>query len=319
MTIRTVKTDEFTIKSGHLDVGDSHNVWYEQWGNPKAKIPTLLFHGGPGGGYKAKHKYGFNPNKHQVICFDQRGSGNSLPYGETDNNTTADLISDALKILKLLNISRVHVTGGSWGSALALVFAIEQPSKTESVLVNGVFTGSQSEIDWVDKGLFQQFYPEVWDRFVATVPKQFQDNPAAYHHQIIKEGDRSELSETAKAFRDLEFPLLGFDWEGFGPNIKQDPDPNIDPKVFDPIPYKIWSHYLRNNCFMQPKYILKNADKIKAPLYIVQGRYDMVCPFITAYRLHKAVPHSKLYRTLSSHSHDPETRTAIQAIRDLIY
>lgn len=316
---RTYKTDEYTIKSGWLDVGDGHQVWYEQWGNPEAETPILMFHGGPGGEHKPKHKYDFDPTRHQVIGFDQRGGGNSLPYGEIKNNTTLDLTNDAVKILEHLNVDKVHVNSGSWGSTLALLFAVSFPERIKSVVVRGVFSGTQQEIDWLDKGLFRRHYPEVWERFVASVPEKYKDNPAQYHYQIIEKGTQAELEATSKALSDLEYPTLIFDWRGFDPDINKDSDPEKPQDAFDPVPYKIYGHYFKNACFLEPDYILQNAHKIKVPLYIVQGRYDMACPPTTAYNLHKAVKGSKLYITLSSHSTDPETNTALKIIRDQLY
>lgn len=319
MSLRTVKTDEFTIASGHLEVGNGHRVWFEQWGNTKSKVPILLFHGGPGSEFKPKHKYDFDPQTHQIISFDQRGCGNSLPYGEIRHNTTHDLIADALEILEHLNITKIHVTGGSWGSTLALLFAIKHPERVETIIINGIFTGTQDEIDWLDKGMFSKHYPEVWERFVASAPEDYRGNPAEYHYGIIENNDTAKLETTSKALSDLEVPIMMFDWRGFSANIKKDTDPNNPPEAFDSVPYKIYGHYFSKACFLEPDYIMKNASKITAPLYIVQGRYDMACPPFTAYNLHKAVPGSKLYITLASHSHDPETYTALKVLRDTIY
>lgn len=318
MNLRTIKTDEYTIKSDHLDVGGGHKVWFEQWGNPKAEVPILVFHGGPGGEHKPKRKYNFDPKKHQVIGFDQRGGGNSVPYGNIKHNTTQDLIADSVKILNHLDISKVHLSGGSWGSTLALLFATQHPEKVETVMVNGVFTGSQKEIDWLDKGLFRNHYPEVWERFTASVPEEYKDNPAEYHYRMIENGNEIELERSSKALNDLEYPTLIFDWRGYAADdVKKDtvPDALLE---FDPIPYKIYGHYFKNASFLKPNYILESAHKIKSPLYIVQGRYDMCCPPITAYKLHKAVPGSKLYITLSSHGNDPETNTVLKTLRDLV-
>lgn len=319
MSLRTVKTDEFTITSGHLNVGNGHSVWFEQWGNPQAKTPILMFHGGPGGEIKPKHKHGFDPKRHQVIGFDQRGCGNSLPYGELLDNTTEDLVEDARKLLDYLGVQKVHLSGGSWGSTLVLLFAIKYPQLVETVIVNGVFTGTQTEIDWLDKGIFKRHYPEVWEQFVASAPAGYKNNPADYHYKIIQEGDESKLEATSKALSNLEVPIMMFDWRGFDPSIKLDNDPNNPPKSLDPIPYKIYGHYFNNACFLESDYILKNAPKIVVPLYIVQGRYDMACPPITAHKLHKAVPHSRLYMTLASHGNDSETNTARKILRDTLY
>jgi proline iminopeptidase len=317
MELRTVKTDEFTIKSGHIDVGDGHKVWFEQWGNPHAKIPILMFHGGPGGELKAKHKYGFDPKNHQIIGFDQRGSGNSLPYGELKNNTTQHILSDSNKILTHLGITKVHASGGSWGSTLALLFAIENPEKIATLLINGVFTGSQKEIEWIDKGHFKSHYPEVWTRFVKSVPEGLSQEPASYHYRVLAGEIEGNQKKSAKALSELEYPMLIFDWRGYtADDIKKDSEHLED---YDEVPYLIYAHFFKNNSFLKQNYILENLHKITAPTYIVQGRYDMVCPPNTAYEVHENIKGSKLYMTLSSHSVDSETNTALKILKDLIY
>lgn len=316
--IRELQTDNFTIKSGHLDVGGGHKIYYEQWGDPNATVPILSFHGGPGSNYKASHKNLYNPHVHQVIFFDQRGCGNSLPYGKLENNTTDDILSDAVKILEHLGIKQVYTTGGSWGSTLATLFTIRYPKKTKATIVGGIFTGTKHEIEYVDKGYFKNFYPEVWERFVASVPESYQDNPAAYHYDKIANGAKIEITTSAKAFAELEIPLLQFDWQGYGQTI---PDKKPDEgETYDNVPYQIYAHYFSQRCFLPEGYILKESANIKTPFAIVQGRYDMVCPPKTAFELHRAIPHSKLYITLGSHgASDPENRSVKRALVDTMF
>lgn len=316
--LRTNKIDGYTLDSGYLDVGDGHQVWYEQWGNSSAKIPILIFHGGPGGEFKAKSKQRFNPLKHQIIYFDQRGSGNSLPYGETKNNTTNHLISDALKILQHLSVNRVYLLGSSWGSTLAVIFNIKYPAMVAASVVGGIYLGSKQEIEYVSQGYFRQFYPEVWQRFLENTPTGHHDNPAKYHYSKLANGSKNDKIKSAQALQDLEFPLLTFNWQGYGPSYNQKAD-NAD-EEYDFVPYKIYAHYMSHDCFLPDNYILNNANQITNPLAIVQGRYDMVCPPATAYKLHQAVNNSKLYITLDSHSgSDPENRTATRVLIDSLF
>jgi len=312
--LASVKTDEHTISSGHLDVGNGHKIYYEYWGNPQAESKILTFHGGPGSQYKNKHKHSYDPKTHAVIFFDQRGCGNSLPYGKLEHNTTDDTMSDAVKLLDHLNIKQTNIFGGSWGSTLALLFAIKYPERTKNVIVTGVFTGSQAEIDYVDKGLFVRFYPEVWERFQASVPAAYKASPAAYHAEKLKSSDTATRKTSAKALEELESPLLRFDWEGYR-------DVRLDEaeQDYDDVPYRIYAHYLSQECFLPDSYVLKNAHKITAPLYIVQGRYDMICPPITAYTVHKAVKGSKLFMTLGSHDRDPENRSVIKTLLQTVF
>lgn len=317
--MQTVKTDNYTIKSGHLDVGDGHKIWYEQWGNSQAKTPILFFHGGPGSGFKPHHKSNFDPRQHQLIGFDQRGCGNSLPYGSIIHNTTQDLLLDAIKLLKYLKINRIYIHGRSWGSTLACLFTIKYPEYVIATLISGIFTATQAEIDYLDKGYFKNHYPEVWEQFVHSVPKSYADNPAEYHYKRIAGTDKKAIETSAKALSDLESPLLQFDWTGYDNSIKPDLDPNKPKEEYDPVPYKIYGHYLQNACFLDPNYIMKNASKIKSPVYIVQGRYDMCCPPVTAYNLHKTIERSKLFMTLGSHGQDPENRIALKTIIETVF
>ncbi|HTE22069.1 MAG TPA: alpha/beta fold hydrolase [Candidatus Limnocylindria bacterium] len=318
--IKELQTDNYTIKSGHLDVGNGHKVYFEQWGNPKAKTPIICFHGGPGSRYKAYYKtIAFDPKVHQVIFFDQRGCGNSLPYGKLEHNTTQDIISDASKILAHLGIKRMYAYGRSWGCTLATLFTIQFPHLVKATIVGGVYTGSRAETDYVDNGYFKNFYPEVWDQLQDSVPKKFRDNPTAYHYDKLAYGNTEEIATSAKALEDLELPLLRFDWQGYPATI-----PSIQTgdkkEPYDHVPYQIYAHYLSQGCFLPDGYILQEASKVKSPFAIVQGRYDMACPFKTAYALHQAIPQSKLYVTLAGHSsNDPENRTVTRALIDMLF
>lgn len=316
MDIKQVKTDKHTITSEHIDVGHGHIVYFEQWGNEKAKTPILTFHGGPGGQYKPSHKTAFDPGKHQVIFFDQRGCGNSLPYGRWHHNKTQDLVEDAKKIIDHLKIKQVYLAGGSWGSTLALLFNIAYPKLVKANLIRGVFTGTKEETDYVDKGQFQKFYPEVWDAFVASVPKGSRSDPAAFHYARLKSKDPKQVIASAKALDALEGPLLGYDWQGTIPAWRADAKTEDE---YDYVPYQIYGHYLANDCFLPQNYILKNASKIKNPVYIVQGRYDMVCPPVTAYRLHQALKDSYMYTTLASHGNDSENRNLYKSIIETVF
>jgi proline iminopeptidase len=317
MDLREVKTDKFTLNSGHLDVGGGHKVYFEQWGNKNAKTPILFFHGGPGSWYKPKHKIAFEPEQHQVIFFDQRGIGNSIPYGKLENNTTQTLIQDAVKILDHLDIERVFVFGGSWGSTLALLFTIEHQSKVEATIINGVFTGSSTEIDYLTEGRGRRFYPEAWEQLVRSVPDANTKDPYIYNARILlKSDDPKKLLKSAKALEAYDLPVLFFDWQ----NASHNKPDNVGEDETDFTPYMLLAHYLLNDYFLPENYILEKAKNIHTPLYIIQGRYDMACPPLLAYNIHKNVKNSKIFMTLGSHdTSDPENRTAIKTLVETVF
>jgi proline iminopeptidase len=54
---------------------------------------------------------------------------------------------------------------------------------------------------------------------------------------------------------------------------------------------RIEAHYFRNDIFLPENALLEGVEKIRRiPAVIVQGRYDVVCPIVTADALHQAWP-----------------------------
>lgn len=277
-----------------VEVGDGHQLYAQLWGNADAAQTIVFLHGGPGSGVNDGHKQLFDPKKQRVVFFDQRGSGKSTPHGSIDNNTTDKLVDDVTKVTSEFDIDTFAITGGSWGSTLALAYALRNPNKVTRMVLRGIFTGRQLETDYMDKGQVRTFFPDVWDRFVASVPVEFASDPGAYHQaRIFANNDAAQTA--ALAYSDLEGSLASLD----------DRVKGIDPSVFDPAGTIIENHYLVNRCFMPEGYIIENAAKLTMPIALVQGRYDMVCPPVTAYELHQALPNSQLYWTVAGHSgHD---------------
>ncbi|MEO6761356.1 MAG: prolyl aminopeptidase [Candidatus Saccharimonadales bacterium] len=278
------KPDDSIIKSGHLDVGDGNKIFWEDWGNP-AGFPIIFLHGGPGGGIQTRHKLAFNPSKHRVIFFDQRGAGKSTPYASIKNNTTQDLISDIVKLRKHLKIEQAHLLGRSWGSALALAYSIAYPESVKHMLIGGIYFGTAFENDFISAGYVKYTYPEAWDRFIALVPEYHRASGTSITQYYADKMNSSDLKE-AKKYAD-EWTL----WEASTLSINYDKR-RLEAEVLseDNLAIaKLEAHYFLNNCFMPDNYILDNIDKIKhIPCYVVQGRFDNCTPPITAYKLSKA-------------------------------
>jgi proline iminopeptidase len=296
--------DEYTLHETFLDVGDGHSLYIHDWGNAKAKLPIIFLHGGPGSGSKDKYKTGFDPEFQRVIFFDQRGCGRSLPYGSLEHNTTADLVEDIEKIATYLKLKKFVLNGGSWGCALALAYTIKYPQRVKAMVLSGIFTCSKAEIEWLDKGQFVKHFPDVWDIYVNETPKAQQANPSKYHFAQALGTDEAAAKASAYAYENLEGALLNLD-DRFTPDKFDE---------YDPTGIKIEIHYLVNDCFLPDHYILHNASKLKMPIHLVQGRYDMVCPPITAYELHHKLPNSWLTWTTSGHKAERETWSVIRTL-----
>lgn len=299
--------DEYTNREFYIEVGDGHELYVHDWGNKKAKHPIIYLHGGPGDSTKDKRKSVFDPVQHRVIFFDQRGCGKSLPYGSLKNNTTDDLIEDIEKIAKHLKLSSFVLHGGSWGSCLAFAYAVKYPKRVHAMVLCGIFTASHAEIDYFDKGTHRTWFPEAWERYLAATPKEHRESPTKYHYERIMGKDEKAACESACAYQNLEGALLSLD-DRFSASNPSDP-------AFDPSGVKIEVHYLSNYCFLPNRHVFNNVKKLTMPVWMVQGRYDMVCPPAAAYELHQTLPKSHLIWTLGGHRQtERETQSALQAI-----
>lgn len=267
-----------------LAVSELHTVYVEEAGNPQGR-PVVFVHGGPGGGLDANHRRYFNPDVYRVILFDQRGCGKSTPFGELKENTTFDLVGDMEKIRIFLGIEKWHVFGGSWGSTLALSYAITHPIRVLSLVLRGIFLVRKKEISWFYQHGASLFYPEEWEHFLAPIPKDERHDLVTAYHKRLNSVDKKVLEEAARAWSR---------WEGATSKLRKD-DKMIEKYASDHFAYafaRIENHYFYHHAFFDDdNWILNNVKQIQhIPGVIVQGRYDMPCPPESAYLLHKAWP-----------------------------
>lgn len=275
-------------QEGMLQVSEIHRIYYEQSGNPTGK-PVVFLHGGPGGGSDPMHRRFFDPNIYRIVVFDQRGSGRSEPFACLEENTTWDLVADIERLRQHLGIERWVVFGGSWGSTLSLAYAETHPERVVALVLRGIFLCRPEEIKWFYQEGAHAIYPDVWEDYLNLIPEQERsDMLSAYHRRLTSEDKETQLA-AARAWSI---------WEGS--TSKLIPSQSVIDGFGDPskaIPLaRIECHYFMNNAFFSSNnYLIENIDRIRhIPGVIVQGRYDVVCPMMSAWLLHKAWPEAKL-------------------------
>jgi proline iminopeptidase len=272
-----------SIKVDHL-----HEVYYEICGNPTGK-PVVFLHGGPGSGCNPAQRRFFDPAHYKIILIDQRGCGRSTPQGETRNNTTDDLVNDIDLIRKELGIEKWLVFGGSWGSTLALAYAIRHTPHVVGLILRGIFLSRTSELNWF-LGEVKTFYPEPWFALCESIPQNLKNNTLAYYKELIFSNDENISIPAAIRWNTFESSIMSL--------LPRPPgnDSEINGQV-ELARARIQIHYIENNCFVGSRdLIAEAAGKLAAiPTVIVQGRYDMVCPPITAWELGKAMPHAEFH------------------------
>ena len=269
-----------------LDVGQGHSIYVEQCGNPEG-IPVVVMHGGPGGGCSPAMRRYFDPEIYRVILFDQRGCGRSRPHASVTDNTTWHLVADIELIRERLGIERWAAFGGSWGATLALIYAQAHPERVSHLVLRGVFLMTQAELDWFYGGGAGRFWPETWERFESLIPEEERGDLIAAYHARLFCGDLATEVKFGRAWSAWENALASIHSNGASGE-----GPGEHARAFA----RLENHYFTNGGFLEfDGQILAHMDRIAhIPGVIVQGRYDMICPPVSAYRLHKAWPASEL-------------------------
>ena len=287
------------FNTNYLEEHDGHKIWFAQYGNPSG-IPIIVCHGGPGASSKPKHTSRYDLAKYQVIAFDQRGCGKSLPLGETKNNTLSDLVSDMERLRVFLKIDKWFVTGGSWGSTVALVYAESHADNVLGLLLSSIVLARRQDIDWsfTKPGGIDKIFSDLWQtrgEFLAKFGANC-SNAASILLEKMHSNDAATVSEITAGIMNWEGNLLS---SQSGLSFT---DPS-DVKAENIASVKIFLHYDSHDSFMVENQILQNIKTIKdIPTIIVHGRYDLLCTFDQAWELHKNIPDSELV-TLPSSNH----------------
>ncbi len=268
-------------QEGKLQVTELHTIYFEESGNPQGK-PIVVLHGGPGGGCPSYYRQYFNPEKWRLIMFDQRGCGKSTPHAELRENTTWDLVSDIEKLREHLKIDKWVVFGGSWGSTLSLAYSENHPERCNGLILRGIFMLRQKELHWFYQEGASNIFPDAWEEYLKPIPIEERDNLLnAYYKRLTSEDKRVRL-EAARAWSI---------WEASTSKLFLDKSlmTAFGESAFADAFARIECHYFVNKGFFEREdQLLLNVDKIRhIPAVIVQGRYDVVCPMISAWELHK--------------------------------
>lgn len=292
--------------SGYLPVDELHTLYWEQCGRPDG-VPVIFLHGGPGAGAAPMHRRFFDPNHYRIIILDQRGAGRSVPLGEVRRNTPAHLVADLEALRRMLRVEQWLLFGGSWGSTLALTYAQTHPDRCLGLILRGIFLMRRQEIDWFLYGM-RNIFPEAWENFANHIPER----------------ERGDLLEAYWRRLDAPDPMLrvaaGRVWSQYEAACSCLLPPR-EPAVSSPGEdahalglARIEAHYFRANAFRPDDALLRDVDRLRhLPCAIVQGRYDIVCPVVSADALRRAWPEAD-YRVVADAGHsalEPGVRAAL--------
>ena len=269
-----------------IDMGDGHRVYVEQCGRADG-VPVLVLHGGPGGGCSPAMRRYFDPEVYRVVLFDQRGCGRSRPHASVHANTTWNLVADIEVIRATLGIEKFILFGGSWGATLALIYALTHPDCVRHLVLRGVFLMTQGELDWFYGGGAGAFFPDLWARFVEPIPPdERHDLIGAYHRRLFS----GNLSEETRLSRNWA------NWENALASVSHDGPLGESPADYARAFARLENHYFKNHGFLESEgWILREKHRIThLPASIVQGRYDMICPPISAWTLAQGWPKAQL-------------------------
>lgn len=292
-------------ETGFLALDQRHEIYWEQSGRADGQ-PVVFLHGGPGAGASADHRRFFDPQHYRIVVFDQRGAGRSRPLGELADNTTQHLIDDIERLRRHLGIDRWIVFGGSWGSTLGLAYAQTHPGAVTALVLRGIFLCRRAEIDWFLYGM-RTIYPERWADFAGFVPEAERDDLLGAYHRRLIDPDPAVHLPAARAWST---------YEGACSTLLPSPE-TVAAFGADGIALglaRIEAHYFANGVFLPEDGLLRGVEIIRGiPAAIVQGRYDVVCPIVTADALHQAWPEAD-YQVIPDAGHsamEPGIRRAL--------
>ena len=277
---------------GMLDVGDGNRVYWEACGNPEGK-PALTVHGGPGSGCSTGMRR-VDPDRYRAVLFDQRGCGRSTPHAsdpatDMSANTTEHLLSDMELLREHLGIDRWLLSGGSWGSTLALAYAERHPHRVSEIVLSAVTTTRRSEIDWLYRGV-ARFFPEEWERFRAGVPEADRDGDlVAAYARLMEDPDPLVRAQAANAWGAWEDAVVSL-------------EPNAKPNLYSDRPpaallalVRICAHYFAHGAWLEEGALLRDAGRLAGiPGVLIHGRLDLSGPLDTAWELARAWPDAEL-------------------------
>jgi len=276
------------FKRHQLTVSDRHELYLDEAGN-RDGLPVLFVHGGPGSGCDASSRRFYDPSVFHIITFDQRGCGRSTPHACIEENTTEDLIADMEAIRQHLGLDAWVLFGGSWGSTLSILYAQAHPKRVLGLVLRGIFLCRSRELDWLYRDGANRVFPDYWEEFVSHLPESERDDPVkAYHTRLLGNDELARMS-AAKAWSA---------WEGNCSRLRPSAEAMSKfTKVHNALALaRIESHYFLNGGFIEENQILDNMEAIQdIPARIVHGRYDMICPLISAVELHNTWPAAELH------------------------
>lgn len=288
MTLRSFYPPIEPFRTGVLDTGDGHQIYWELCGNPQGK-PAVFLHGGPGSGCSPDHRRLFDPQKYCVLLFDQRGCGRSKPAASLENNTTWHLVADMERLRTLLGFERWLVFGGSWGSTLALAYAQTHTERVSELVVRGIFTLRRDEVRWYYQEGASWLFPDLWEGFLAPIPEAERGDLLSAYRKRLTGGDPVVQLECARAWSL---------WEG--QTIRLLPDAANTAKhsndAFSLAFARIENHYFVHDGWFEEGQLIRDAHRLAGvPGVIVQGRYDACTPARTAWDLHRAWPQADFH------------------------
>ena len=273
-------------RSYRLKVDQVHTLYVEETGNTRG-IPVIFLHGGPGSGCNENHRRYFNPKKYRVVLFDQRGCHRSTPAGETENNSTQDLLQDIERIREHLGIDRWMVFGGSWGATLGLLYAQAHPSRVLALVLRGTFLARQTDLDWFGRHGASMVFPDYWREFTEIIPADERHDLVSAYHARVHGADRKIRQAAALAWSKWAGRIVTY----LLPGAEYEPG-DVDKTVCEVL---IETHYAMHRYFIPENRILDNVDHLPAvPTRIIHGRRDLTCTLDASWSLHQALPESEL-------------------------
>lgn len=290
-----------------LRADPTHTLFCIERGNTGQRLATLFLHGGPGGTL-SEQLLSLVPDGDRAVAFDQRGCGRSRPSRSVEANTTWHSVDDIEQLRRSLDVDSFRIVAGSWGSALALIYAARHRRHVHDMLLYSPFLGTRTEADHFLMSS-RDALPDAWRAAFGDIRSPSPDRIIAHFNRLVMGPAGLEQSEACRKWVEYELQVstLGAETEL---------DRALLQSGFHLTYARISCHYFANRFFLEADSCLEMAKSLDLPVTLLQGDRDLVSHPQTVERLAGMLPRSRL-RMIAGAGHcggAPELDAQLEAL-----
>ncbi len=203
------------------------------------------------------------------------------------SNTTWHVVDDIEQLRKSIRVDRFRIVAGSWGAALALIYAVNHPGRVKKMLLYSPFLGSDVETEHFLMAS-REVLPEVWHAAFGAVRGASPDRIIDHFYRLVTGGADQAQSDACRKWVEYELQAATLGAEATL-------DRTLLQSGFHLTYAQVSCHYFANRFFLQSSSCLEMASSLDVAITLLQGESDLVSHPETVERLARILPRSRLH------------------------